>query len=183
VQQPFPKKRSWRFLTPQKIWSAILAFCTLLGVVVLWPRVNVDVEKEPDFSSAIPNSITVLNTGSVTLRSAAVSFGLCRAVSDSGAMFAGRNPPTKCNGGALDGSVSHVSAWEGHTLVVDEKWTVTGSRGFMGFGSEKLRDGDVDYIVSFWAWPLPFFRHTVEFRFATRRQSNGSLIWVPFPVD
>jgi len=171
------------FLTTRKIWSAILAMCTLLGAVVLWPRVSVDIEKEPDFSSALPNFIAITNTGWVVLHDLSVSFGLCRSKSDQNASFLGRDKTAKCNGTALQGSIAHVTAWAGHTLLSDEKWTLPPAGRFMNFGTGKLVEGDVDYILSFWSWPIPFYHHTIEFRFATQAQPNGSLIWAPIPID
>jgi hypothetical protein len=94
-------------------------------------------------------------------------------------MIAGRNP-SKCNGGALN--LAAVTAWQGHTLVADERWTLPPAHNFMSFGG-KLTDGDVDYVLSFWSWPVPFYYHRAEFRFATQRQPDSSLIWAPIPVD
>jgi len=144
-----------------------------------------DVEREPDFLSALPNSVSITNTGPVTLRDVAVSFGLCRAMSDGGASVIGRPNPARCNGSAIKGGngIARILDWEGHTLVVNEKWTLSLPVKFASFGKEKLAVGDVDYIVTFWAWPIPIYRHTVEFRFATQRQPNGNLIWAQIPVD
>jgi hypothetical protein len=160
--------------------SVILTF--VAAAFLFLPRVNIDAEREPNFSSALPATITVTNTGSVTLRSVDVAFGLCRAISNSGARLSAGGQPYKCNGGALGPRISPVLAWQGHTLTVDEKWTLTPPL-FVGFGPERLVDGDVDFIVTFWSWPIPWYRHKVEFRFATQQQQNGRLIWAPIPVD
>jgi hypothetical protein len=171
-------RRSWA------IAVAISVILTIVGAAFLFlPRVNVDVEKEPDFSSALPNSVTLVNTGAVTLHNVAVSFGLCRSISNQGARVSGRADASKCNGAALGGQISRVLSWEGHKLVVDEKWTLPPARGMISFGTGRLVNADVDYIVSFWSWPIPLFRHTAEFRFATQQQPNGNLIWAPIPVD
>jgi hypothetical protein len=173
----------------KSVWAIALiggfVLATFVAAYSLWPRLSADVEKEPDFSSALPNAVSITNTGPVTLRDVAVSFGLCRATSDGGASVIGRRNPAKCNGSAIKAGngIAHVLDWEGHTLVVDEKWTLSLPFKFASFGKEKLADGDVDYIVTFWAWPIPLYRHTVEFRFATQRQPNGNLIWAPIPVD
>jgi len=174
--EPLPKKDRLQFLTPRNIWSSILALCTLLGLVVLCPHVSADVDREADLSSALPNSVTFTNLGWITLHNLSVSFGLCRSISNQNAAILGRPNPNKCSGSALNGSIANVLAWQGHTLVADEKWTLPPANRFMSFGSGKLIDGDVDYIVSFWSWPIPFYHHRAEFRFATQRQPNGLLI-------
>jgi hypothetical protein len=167
-------------------WAIVLGFSVILTIVggafLFLPRVNIDVEKEPDFSSAFPNSVTVTNTGSVTLRNVTVSIGNCRAISDNGGAFTGRPDPSKCNGGALKGRLIHMEAWEGHTLVVDEKWTLAMPRRTITFPGN-LASGDLDYLVSFWSWPVPFLRHTVEFRFSIQRLPNGAFVWTPVSVN
>lgn len=178
-----PRKGQPRFPIARVIWSAILAACTLLGVVVLWPQVSADVDKEPDLSSALPNSVTFRNLGWVTLRNFSVGFALCHSVSESGASVIGRDNPNKCSGEAVANFANHVTAWNGHTLKTNEPYTLPPAHNFIGFGTEKLVEGDVDYILTFWAWPIPFFYHQVQFRFATQRQPNGTLIWAPIPVD
>jgi hypothetical protein len=172
-------------------WAIVGAFAvivTILGGAYLFlPRVNIDAESTPNFSSGLPATITVTNTGSVTLRSVDVAFALCHAISNTGGKITANGRATgggtKCNGGAQGPGISPVLPWQGHTLVVNEKWTLTPPR-FMGFSPpDRLADGDVDFIVTFWSWPIPWYRHKVEFRFATQQQQNGTFIWAPIPVD
>ena len=175
-----------RFL--KSFWAGALVAGFLLGTFAaaysLSPRLSADVESEPDFSSALPNSASIKNTGPVTLRNVAVSFVTCHAVSDGGSTFSGRPANAPCNGSALGiAGRTYVKDWEGHTLVPEETLPLSLPVKHAGFGKEKLAWGDVDYIVTFWAWPIPLYQHTAEFRFATQKQPNGKLIWAPLPVD
>ncbi len=173
----------------QHFWAIVVGLSVILTIVgaafLFLPRVNIEVQREPNFSSGLPATITVTNTGSVTLRSMNVTFALCHAISNTGAKITENGKATgsgtKCNGGGY--GTSRVLPWEGHTLVVDERWTLTPPR-YLGFPApDRLVDGDVDFIVTFWSWPIPWYRHKVEFRFATQPQQNGTLIWAPIPVD
>jgi hypothetical protein len=175
----------------EHFWAIVVGLSVILTIVgaafLFLPRVNIDAERTPNFSSGLPATITVTNTGSVTLRSVDVAFALCHAISNTGGKITGGGATTgggvKCNGSAQGPRISPVLPWQGHTLVVDEKWTLTPPR-YLGFPStDRLVDGDVDFIVTFWSWPIPWYRHKVEFRFATQPQQNGTLIWAPIPID
>jgi hypothetical protein len=57
-----------------KLFAGFLAFCTLLGVIVLWPRVTIEAEGQVDPLNPYPISFKITNTDSKPVLSAMANF-------------------------------------------------------------------------------------------------------------
>src|ERR1700733_8772501 len=75
--KPLPQKprRVWTFAS--KAFAGVLAVCTLLGAVVLWPRVTIEPEGQIDPSHPYPIAFKITNTGFVPLRDVQPFIGVC----------------------------------------------------------------------------------------------------------
>jgi hypothetical protein len=173
--KPPPKRDQQPFLRPRKIWSAILATCTLLGVAVLWPRVTVEpMQVEIDPLNPSPISFKISNTGFISLRNIQPFVGICDVVFGKPAPFG-----EKCNG-PLE-QYAEMKKWRANILARDETTEIR-IDDLIREPPGGLGGIDISVGIEFNPWIVPY-RWRVEYRFQTRLENDGKLSWTPRPLN
>jgi hypothetical protein len=169
------KQRTTRFFTPRQIWSGILAFCTLVGVVALWPRVTIESPGTIDPSHPYPLTFKVTNTGFIPPWNVRPVIGLCTFVPAPPAI----NLPDRCPGplqtflGLNDWTVSELERDEPMDVRLDDMFPLAPSQTFGA--------ADISIKIVFRPWFFPKDT-SIERRFQTRVEKDGTLSWVPRPL-
>jgi len=156
-------------------WGAFLAFCTILGLIALWPRVVVDPEQQIDPSNPHPISFKITNTGFIPLWNLQPGFGLCE--------FDASPPhdlPDRCKGPL--GTIFINDHWAVAELARDETIQLRLDDLFSVEPPSIFGAADISIVLSFNPWFLPVTRKA-EFRFQTHVEKDGKLSWVPRPLN
>jgi hypothetical protein len=172
---PPPKpKRAWTLAS--KLFAGILAFCTLLGVIALWPRVTIEAEGQVDPSKPYPISFKITNTGFVPLRDVQPFVGICR-------FWIGepKNLPEACAGSLSSGFI--MPQWRIKWLARDEPTKIRLDDLLAIAGTAKFGAADISVGVKFYIWIIPWLYVPIEYRFQTRLERDGKLSWMPRPLD
>src|ERR1700716_1025305 len=108
-----PKKPRRMFLIIGKLFAAVLVFCSLLALLVFWPRVVVESDSPFDPASPHPIAFKITNTGFVALRDIQPALGIC-------ALWFGepKNLPDRCAGSLGDRFA--MPQWRANWLNRDE---------------------------------------------------------------
>jgi hypothetical protein len=151
------------------LFGAILAVGTLLGYVVLIPRMTVVVSDPPDPNDPFSSSITVTNTGNLPLYSvsANLSIGTITFLNTQGNPITLKSEEVKTS--------YLVKDWPPHDLSLDDRFTVSlndvlsGNRG-------SLVSAQIAVVVKY---KLPLIHIEMEKRFPvfSKRTSNGNFYW------
>jgi hypothetical protein len=168
------------------IVAVVVFFTGVIGlasaVVTFLPRLQIDVSQEVQSGSPFPASMTITN-GLLPLDQVSIYVRICSALSsDLGGTILGRKTCRGPSGGS--GGVT-TPAWQNHHLMTDEKWIVPMGRN-VPFASGVIA-ADISIAVTYWPWlvPKPWFMELreSETRLQIHTQPDGTLIWVPLPVD
>lgn len=175
-----PSAKNILFSMPGKILTGILTFCTLLGVIVLWPRMTVDPEGYSDPSQSSFLSFRLTNTGTITLTNVQPVLYPC-----SVRFRHPKNPPSDsrghptCNGPFKDGF--SPPTWHTKALSMDEKQTLRFDDYVNQLGLI-IEYADVAIGIKYQPWILPWTSEK-QFRFVTRKEPDGKLSWISVPIN
>ncbi len=171
-QQSRPKK-GLLIVIPGKVWAGVLAFCTMLGVLVLWPCMNV--VAAGDFSNPASIEFKITNIGFLPLRRPNIGMHIC----DVTYGLASPPPPPPCdlsNMGIMPEPANgpeQFSMDESYTLRLEDYLRI-----------EKMPISHANFIVkiSYYPWYLPKRLQTL-FGFESAKGSDGKLYWRSYPVS
>lgn len=153
-----------------------LAFCTALGIFVLWPRVTIEAEGQVDPSSPYPISFKITNPGFIALRDVQPFIGICR-------FWIGepKNLPESCDGSL--GTRFVDPHWRIRWLAHDEPTKIRFDDMFGVTAPAKFGAADISVGAEFYIWYFPWLRVPIEYRFQTRLERDGKLSWIPRPLN
>ena len=145
------------------------------GSFFFLPRVTVEPSGPYDPSSPSPITFVISNINIVPLRDVQLAVGLC-------SMGGPKAPHRTCNGPAYPKIV--FTFWHVKWLDSDEKWQVPLEEAFSTGTPEQLQNADITIAVIYTPWRMPWFwRNTIEYRFVTKKLSDGKIYWIPTPLN
>ena len=160
------------------IWASVI-IGIFAGAFAFLPRVTVEPSGAYDPSNPSPITFVITNTNIVPLRDVQVAIGVCYLG------FGDQSPrQPECNGPAL----SHLifTPWRTEWLDTDEKFLIALEEA-MKDSSNPRRQFDTANItigVYYYPWRVPWFwKPLKEFRFITKRMSDGKIYWTPTPLN
>lgn len=168
-------------------WTVFGAVALLLGlsasVVTFLPRMTVEV-RSIDPMVPYKTEITIANTGYVSLKNIKPTIGLC-SLSIKGITHL---PEFGCDDKREVHLLPAEDAWFSKQLNTDEKYTIRFDDLLDAFPIthiEKPLDfqgADITIIVGYEGRIIPFPRQEAEFRFFTRKEKDGKLLWMQRPL-
>jgi hypothetical protein len=167
-------EKSARILLPSRLFAGFLAICTIVGLIVFWPRLIVEAVGQIDPLRPFPITFKITNTGFIPLESVQPAIGLCDFWTGSP-----KNLPDQCNGPL--GSYQ-MRQWFVSTLARDETTEVRLDDLFNIIPPAQFGAADVSIKVAFNPWIVPIHWQS-EFRFQTRLERDGKLSWIARPLN
>jgi hypothetical protein len=161
---------------PKIILSGILAIATLLGYVVLIPRVTASVSDPVDPSNPFSSSLTITNTGLLPLSEVEPEFGLKKMT------FGNPDNPTTFVGPADkpgDFETFQTLEWETPSTLDMDGVLMVGLNDIWG-KQPSLLSADIAIIVSY-RLPLIHLKRQRIFPFRAVKQTNGNFYWYAKP--
>ena len=175
-QRPEGRKRH-RVIIEWVISFVLGAATTLGGVAVLMPR-PVVIQGDPvDPSNPFSASFTITNTNFIQLNNV-TAYVVFREMANEPAVFKPIYHPHM--GGPESETYLFRPEWKGHTLGMDERFTITPADLITCCGSSPSAGAEFGVAVEYSTWIYPFTRRKI-FAFATHKQSNGQLYWYSIP--
>ena len=168
------KKSAW-FLLPSRLFVGFLAICTIVDLIVFWPRLIVEAVGQIDPLRPFPITIKITNTGFIPLDSVQPAIGLCDFWTGSP-----KNLPDQCNGPL--GSYSQMPQWFVSTLARDATTEVRLDDLFNIIPPAQFGAADISIKVAFNPWIIPIHWQR-EFRFQTQLERDGKLSWIARPLN
>lgn len=163
-------------------WSGIVAAwttasVTLLGALFFLPRVSVETSGPYDPSNPTPISFTITNSNIIPLRNFQAGVGLCFL---KFMPLSGDEP--KCDDESTTRFINPY--WFANWLNPDEKFQIFLEdlmKEASPIGKPKDLNGNITIYVEYSSW-YAFWRDSKEFRFITRKLSDGKTYWIPIPL-
>ena len=168
-------EKSARILLPSRLFAGFLAICTIVGLIVFWPRLIVEAVGQIDPLRPFPITFKITNTGFIPLDSVQPAIGLCDFWTGSP-----KNLPDQCNGPL--GSYLQMPQWFVSTLARDETTEVRLDDLFNIIPPAQFGAADISIKVAFNPWIVPIHWQR-EFRFQTRPERDGKLSWIARPLN
>jgi len=168
------EKSAWIPL-PSRLFAGFLAICTIVGLIVFWPRLIVEAVGQIDPLRPFPITFKITNTGFVPVESVQPAIGLCDFWTGSP-----KNLPDQCNGPL--GSYLQMPQWFVSTLARDETTEVRLDDLFNIIPPAQFGAADISIKVAFNPWIVPIHWQS-EFRFQTRLERDGKLSWIARPLN
>jgi hypothetical protein len=168
------EKSAWTLL-PSRLFAGFLAICTIVGLIVFWPRLIVEAVGQIDPLRPFPITFKVTNTGFIPLESVQPAIGLCDFWTGSP-----KNLPDQCNGPL--GPYLQMPQWFVSTLARDETTEVRLDDLFNIIPPAQFGAADISIKVAFNPWIIPIHWQR-EFRFQTRLERDGKLSWIARPLN
>ena len=168
------EKSAWIPL-PSRLFAGFLAICTIVGLIVFWPRLIVEAVGQIDPLRPFPITFKITNTGFIPLDSVQPAIGLCDFWTGSP-----KNLPDQCNGPL--GSYLQLPQWFVSTLARDATTEVRLDDLFNIIPPAQFGAADISIKVAFNPWIIPI-RWQREFRFQTRLEQDGKLSWIARPLN
>jgi hypothetical protein len=164
------------------------------GCLFLLPRVAVDAPGPYDPSKPSPITFTISNVNIVPLRNLEIGIGLCyvlppegeRGVELRGADAGSGRNPVECNGPVF--AILTAPQWHLRWLDSDEKFEIALEEVLRREPNSPKQIEKANVVVSIkyepWFVPLPEkWKPTRQFRFITRKLSDGKIYWTPTPLN
>jgi hypothetical protein len=160
------------------IWASVI-IGIFAGAFAFLPRITVEASGPYDPSSPIPITFVITNTNIIPLRDVQVSIGVCYLI------FEGDLPDRKqCNGPATSGFT--FLPWHTKWLDSDEKFSIA-LEEFIKLGANQRQQfsaANITIKVNYYPWRIWWFwKPLKEFRFVTKRLSDGKIYWTPTPLN
>jgi hypothetical protein len=94
----------------------------------------------------------------------------------------GTPPRPHCNGPAL--SKLSPTSWFVRWLATDEKWQIALEEVISRGDATQMESADITISIEYTPWWMPtFWRNIKEFRFVTKKRSDGKIYWIPTPLN
>jgi hypothetical protein len=139
----------------------------------------VSVEPPGPYDPSKPSTITftISNINIVPLRNVQVGVGVCSTEVRRNVFLRG----PECNGPL--GAILTPPVWKARWLDVDERWQIALEEGLQVDAVKQIENADIAVAITYTPWWMPTFWHnTKEFRFSTKKRSDGRIYWVPIPL-
>ncbi len=157
------------------VWGSVVV-TIVSGFFYFLPRVTVEPSGVYDPSNPSPLTFTISNTNVVPLRDVQPALGVCFIDTDK------NRTNQQCNGPA--GTKLAFAPWFVKWLDVDEKYQIIIEDALSLGDSTQIQNANITIAVIYTPWFMPsWWRSTREFRFITRKLSNGKIYWVPVPLN
>jgi hypothetical protein len=177
----------WTRLTVERIvfWTT-LPLTVAAAALFFLPRITVEPSGPYDPSQPTPLIFTIINTNIVPLRNVQVGLGVCYF--DLGGTKI-RSPesgngeiPKDCSGPS--GEIINITGWFFHWLDVDEKAQIPIESGIKNGidPRQQIDHANITIAVAYSPWWAPW-RNIRQFRFVTRKLSDGKTYWSPEPLN
>jgi hypothetical protein len=154
------------------------------------PRVTVEPSGPYDPLQPSPITFTITNINIVPLRNVKIGIGLCYlyptdepGASSMRSPEAGREKePIECNGPTK--TIPSIDAWSVKWLDTDEKWQIALEQAVSLHSPQQIEKANITIAVTYSPWLMPWpWRYTREFRFITKKLSDGKIYWIPTPLN
>lgn len=158
--------------------SLSIAMTLLAGAFFFLPRVTVEPSGPYNPSHPSATIFTISNVNIVPLRNVQVAIGVCYV------RMEWSENAEECNGSSLTKLL--FKPWGIHWLDVDEKYQIAIEDAIRLPGNDprQIEKADITIAVIYTPWRMPgFWRDTKEFRFITKRRSDGDIYWTPIPLN
>lgn len=180
-----PKTQSSRKIVQGPTWIRSTAELTLglltvigfiVGLAVFWPRFTIEPSGPFEPMSKSAATFRFANTGLLPLRNFQPSLGICDLI--FGPDQRDRDTSSKRCRGEL-GTKLMFDPWFRPWLAIDEKYDIAIEDLFK---APPLAYADIAISVTYNPWRLPV-RLEKQFRFETRKMSDGKMYWFSKPID
>lgn len=168
-------------------WTIFGGVALLLGlaasVITFLPRMTVEV-RPIDPMEPHKTEITIANTGYVTLKNVKPTVGLCSLLIKDITHL----PEFGCDDKRGVRLLPAEDAWFPKQLNTDEKYTIRLDDLLDAFPTTHIgkpsdfQGADITVIVDYEVRIIPFIRREAEFRFFTRKEKDGKLLWMQRPL-
>ncbi len=175
-----------RSATPAFVTWAATVLTIFAGAVVFLPRITVEPSGPYDPATPSPITFTITNANIVPLRDVVAAVGLCEAVvpvklSGGGSVIL--KGAGQCSTGATITRLSNPG-WHIKWLDADERWQIALEEEINGGAAAQVENADITISVGYIPWRLPWFgRSEKQFRFVTKKRSDGKIYWAPTPLN
>lgn len=184
-------KRSMRRMLGWRTFECSAVVLTLFGALFFLPRVVVNPPDPYDPSHPTPLRFTIANTNVIPLYDVDIGIGLCYIIAEhdglpikfrgAGSGDPAKEPPVECDGPAT----SILERWRVRWLDVDERLEIP-MEELLDFGKgapNQIERANITVAVKYrpWGMPWPFISER-QFRFITKRLSDGRIYWMPTPL-
>jgi hypothetical protein len=162
------------------LWFGLVV--TLCGAFFFLPRVTVEPSGPYDPSHPSPITFTITNANIVALRNVQPFIGICSVRLAPNLIAQG--PTKNCIGGSTGALL--YQPWFTHWLGVDEKYQIAieDVLKLENDSPEQIQEAEITIGVIYTPYWMPtFWRNTKEFRFITKKRSDGKIYWVPTPLN
>lgn len=207
VVESKPCYRIWRLLVASlraslgwlraKIPTILKGASVLIGIAAgalfFLPRVTVDPSGPYDPLKPSPITFTISNVNIVPLRNVAIGIGVCYIISPGdnwielrGEEVGRGRPPIECNGPV--GAIFTIPIWHVRWLNSDEKFQIA-LEDFMKAqpaSPKQIEKANMTISIKYEPWRIPLperWKPQRQFRFVTKKLSNGTIFWVPTPLN
>jgi hypothetical protein len=173
--------------TLDKIWKWV-TLVVMFAAAALFFLPRVTVEPSGPFDPSHPTSLifTIANINIIPLRNVQPSVGICfidlgdKLPKLRGPEAGSGDAPNDCNGPTR--SKIAIGNWFVRWLDVDEKYEIPIESGIRTDGP--IQNANITIAVTYTPWWMPpFWRNTKEFRFVTKRLSDGKTYWTHVPLN
>lgn len=87
-----------------------------------------------------------------------------------------------CNGAAKSKLI--LESWQVKWLDIDEKYQIAIEDMLTSGGREQIENANITIAITYTPWRMPsIWRVTKEFRFVTKKRSDGKIYWLPIPLN
>jgi hypothetical protein len=146
------------------LWGVLLAVGTLLGYSVLIPRIVPSVSDPVDPNDPFSCSVTITNSGFLTLDAASLAISPRVIEAESGQRIE-----------APEGGGVMRPTWGPQDLASDHSFTVAPNDLFV-LGRNNLAFAQVEIVVNY-EYPVIHWKMQERFPFYAKKQSNGRFYW------
>jgi hypothetical protein len=178
VASPQVSKGWW--LKSKAILTGLGAVGAALGLPLaikdFWPQISVEPTAAADPSNPFSGIYKITNEQGYPLTDVSVEASLRCAKIGRGS---DTPPPGKCE------PSMHTSRplWTKHTLEPHETYEITPGDLLIVTPPTALLYAQISIFVSYRPWKLPIPLRTMEFRFQSRRLSDGKIEWLHLPAE
>jgi hypothetical protein len=176
-------ERAQSILTFERLfrWGAFAVTFSAAALFFL-PRVTVESSGPYDPSNPSPITFTIANNNIVPLRNVEALIGVCSlkmpdAPHTPHIILKGTG--STCNG--PENALLTNPGWLVRWLDADEKWQIAIEDQILG--GKQVEEANITIAVKYTPWWMPWFwRNSKQFRFVTKKRSDGKIYWVPTPL-